>query len=164
MTRQPVAGFDVEGPVQAEVFVLSLVGDRPILTGPCGAAPWYVEVGADEDPMAVVAATVRRVIGEPLVVHSTSWRRDRAAVVLSFVAVISPSLVATMAAAPLGRAELARGDAAAAPEMISVGQVVEHGLRHLAWLIEDDPVVAQRLAGDWPAVLSGYAPEPFRHL
>jgi hypothetical protein len=164
MTRTPVPGFDVEGPVQAEVFVLLLSGGQPSLTGPCGAAPWYLEVGAGEDPTAVVAAAVRRNVGEPLVVHSTSWRRDRGAVVLSFVAVIEPGLVGDMAVAPVGRAELARGDGAAAPAAIATVQVVEHGLRHLAWLVEDDPVVADRLAGAWRTVLADYVPEPFRHL
>ena len=164
MGRTPIPGFDVEGPVQAEVFVLFLAESRLSLTGPCGAAPWYIEVGADEDPMAVVAATVRRVVGEPLVVHSTSWRRDREAVVLSFIAVIDAGLVGEMAFERVDRADLARGDATAAPATITTANVVEHGLRHLAWLIKDDPVVAERLDGGWHAVLAGYVPEPFRHL
>jgi hypothetical protein len=42
--------------------------------------------------------------------------------------------------------------------------VVEHGLRHLAWLVRDDPVVAEALTGGWAAALSGYVPEPFRHV
>ena len=69
-------GFDVAGPVQAEVFVLALSAGIPVLTGPCGATAWYLQVGADEDPMAVVSAAVRRILGEPRVVHYTSWRRD----------------------------------------------------------------------------------------
>jgi hypothetical protein len=164
VSRARIPGFDVEGPVQAEVFVLFDADGRPHLTGPCGAAAWYLEVGADEDPMAVVLAAVRRNVGEPLVVHSTSWRRDRDAVVLSFVAVIHTALVGEMAAAPVDRAELARGDAGTAPATIATAQVVEHGLRHLAWLVKDDQVVAGRLAGGWRAILTGYLPEPFRHL
>jgi hypothetical protein len=164
MTRPAIPGFDVEGPVQAEVFVLAFTGGGPSLTGPCGAEPWYLEVGADEDPMAVVAAAARRVIGEPLVVHSSSWRRDRGVVVLSFVAVIEPDQAADMATTPVGRAALARGDATSAPTAIATGQVLEHGLRHLAWLVKDDPTVAERLTGDWRTVLAGYVPEPFRHL
>jgi hypothetical protein len=42
--------------------------------------------------------------------------------------------------------------------------VVEHGLRHLAWLVQDDTVVADRLAGGWTQALQAYVPEPFRHL
>jgi hypothetical protein len=164
MTRTSIPGFDVEGPVQAEVFVLFLDEAGPALTGPCGAAPWYLEVAADEDPMEVVANATGRVVGEPLVVHSTSWRRDRDGVVLSFIAVIDPELVGQMESGRIGRAELARGDAAAAPVQIASAQVVEHGLRHLAWLVKDDPVVKERLRGGWRSVLEGYVPEPFRHL
>jgi len=166
VTRAPsgIGGFDVEGPVQAEVFVLWLDGDQPALTGPCGAQPWYIEVARDEDPLAVVTQAVRRVIGEPTVAHSTSWRRDRDAVVLSFVVVIEPPLVDGMESVPLARAELARSSATAAPTEIATDQVVEHGLRHLAWLVRDDPVVAEALTGGWAAALSGYVPEPFRHV
>jgi hypothetical protein len=160
-----IPGFDVEGPIQAEVFVLFRSTDnRPNLTGPCGADPWYLEVSAVEDPMAVVAAAIRRVIGEPVVVHSTSWRRDRDGVVLSFVAVVDLELVDQMIAVPVLRAELARGGADTAPQTIGTLSVIEHGLRHLAWLIEDDPVVAGRLDNGWHGVLSDYVPEPFRHL
>jgi len=42
--------------------------------------------------------------------------------------------------------------------------VVEHGLRHMAWLAKDDPVVAAELPPDWHRVLAGYVPEPFRNL
>jgi len=43
-------GIDVEGPVQAEVFVAWLQGGRPELTGPCDAAPWLIELGAEDHP------------------------------------------------------------------------------------------------------------------
>ena len=39
-----------------------------------------------------------------------------------------------------------------------------HGLRHLAWLAQDDAVVAGELSDDWRTVLHGYMPEPFRAL
>lgn len=166
MTRAPsgISGFDVEGPVQAEVFVLWLDGNAPALTGPCGAQPWYLEVGADEDPLEVVAEAVRRVIGEPTVAHSTSWRRDRDSVVLSFVVVIEPDLVAGMESVPVARSDLARSTATAAPRDIATAQVIEHGLRHLAWLVRDDPAVSERLVGGWPAALGGYVPQPFQQL
>lgn len=157
-------GFDVEGPVQAEVFVLYLAGGRPQLTGPCGAQPWYLEVGTGQDPMAVITDAVRRVLGPPLVVHSTSWRRARDAVILSFLAVVAVQAVAHLPHVAVDRADLARGDATAAPVAVATGQVLEHGLRHLAWLVHDDPAVAGQLAGAWTAVLAGYTPAPFRHL
>ena len=163
MTRLP-DGLDVEGPVQAEVFVVWLHDDRIELTGPCGSAPWLLEIGAAEHPVDVVSRIVREVIGEPLLVHSTSWRRDREAVILSFVVVIDGSLVGSMDSAPIDRAVLARSEATAAPREIAHAQVVEHGLRHLAWLAHDDPVVAEELPNAWVRALAGYVPEPFRAL
>lgn len=157
-------GIEVEGPVQAEVFVVWLNGDHLELTGPCGAAPWLIELGDVEHPVAVVERIVRDVVGPPVLVHSTSWRRDGAAVVLTFVVVIEPSLVAAMDTAPIGRSELARSEATAPPESIEYGQVLEHGLRHLAWLVVDDTVVREELSDGWPAALESYVPEPFRAL
>jgi hypothetical protein len=157
-------GIDVEGPVQAEVFVVWLHDDRVELTGPCGSAPWLLEIGASEHPVDVVSRIVRDVVGEPILVHSTSWRRDRDAVILSFVVVIDAALVGTMDSAPIDRAELARSEATAAPRAIAHAQVVEHGLRHLAWLVQDDPAVATELPPAWAPVLAGYVPEPFRAL
>jgi hypothetical protein len=85
-------------------------------------------------------------------------------VILSFVVVIDADLVGEMESAPIGRADLARSAATAAPADIAHEQVIEHGLRHLAWLAVDDPVVAAELAGPWRTVLAGYIPEPFRNL
>jgi hypothetical protein len=163
MTRLP-DGIDVEGPVQAEVFVVWLHHDRVELTGPCGSAPWMLEVAETEHPLDVVGRTVRGAIGEPILVHSTSWRRDRGAVILTFVVVIDAGLVGSMASEPVSRADLARSEATAAPRAIAHDQVVEHGLRHLAWLVHDDPVVAAELPSAWATVLADYVPEPFRAL
>ena len=84
--------------------------------------------------------------------------------ILSFVVVIDRELVGDMASLPIGRAELARSEATAAPRAIATGAVVEHGLRHLAWLAQDDPVVAAELPVGWRPILAGYIPEPFRNL
>jgi len=157
-------GFDVEGPVQAEVFVIWLNGDHLELTGPDGPAPWLIELGATDHPVEVVDRIVRDVVGPPLLVHSTSWRRDRDAVILSFVVVIAADVVGSMRSAPIGRADLARSEATAAPRDIAYQQVMEHGIRHLAWLVADDPVVAGELSGEWRRVLAEYVPEPFRAL
>jgi hypothetical protein len=154
--------FTVEGPVLVEILVLVLDGTVQI-SGPCGAAPWLVEVH-DDDPTQVVARMVRSNVGEPLVVHSTSWRRDRDAVVLTFVAVMPPEAVEGLASEPVGRIDLARGEATAAPGSIAWQQVAEHGLRHLAWLVRDDAVVADQLGPHWAEALSAYVPEPFRTL
>jgi len=163
MTRLP-DGIDVEGPVQAELYVVWLHDDRLELTGPCGSDPWLVELRSTEHPVEVVSRIVRDVIGEPMLVHSTSWRRERDAVILSFVVVIDAALVGSMASLPIARSELARGEATAAPRAIATTQVVEHGLRHMAWLAKDDPVVAAELPAGWRDMLADYVPEPFRNL
>jgi hypothetical protein len=157
-------GLDVEGPVQAEIFVVWMRDEHLELTGPCGAGPWLVELGEAEHPVEVVERVVRDTVGAPILVHSTSWRRAHGGVVLSFVVVIGPDLVGDMESAPIGRAELARSEATAAPRSIAHAQVLEHGLRHLAWLVHDDPVVTAELPPPWPDVLADYVPEPFRAL
>jgi hypothetical protein len=163
MSRTP-HGWDVDGPIRAEVFVVWCDGDHLELTGPCGAAPWIIELGATDHPIEVVDRTVRDVVGEPRLVHSTSWRRDADAVILSFVVVVDADLVVGLESAPIDRAALARGEATAAPRSIAHSQVVEHGLRHMAWLVQDDPVVRAELPETWRAILADYVPEPFRNL
>jgi len=157
-------GLDISGPIQAEVFVIWLNDGHLELTGPCGATAWMIELGDSPDPMATVARIVHDVIGSPLLLHSTSWRRDRDGVILSFVAIIEGGLVAGMESTPIDRAGLARSAATEAPTTIATAQVVEHGLRHMAWLAVDDPVVATTLSAAWRTALATYVPEPFRHL
>jgi hypothetical protein len=134
------------------------------LAGPCGPDPWYIEVGADDDPVEVVGRLARNLMGEPLLVHSTSWRRARGSVVLSFVVVNHEGQAPELAGIPIGRADLARSGATHAPVSIAHQQVLEHGLRHLAWLVKDDETVRSVVSEGWRRVLAGYIPEPFRHL
>jgi hypothetical protein len=157
-------GLDIDGPVQAEVFVVWLNAGHLELTGPCGAAPWLIELGESDHPMETVEQVVLDVLGPPRLLHSTSWRRDRGAVILSFVVVIDASQVRDMTSAPIDRTALARSTATSAPTAIGFAQVVEHGLRHMAWLAQDDAAVAAELSEAWRNALAGYVPEPFRHL
>ena len=134
------------------------------LAGPCGPEPWYIEVGAHDDPVEVVTRLSRNAMGEPLLVHSTSWRRARGSVILTFVVVNDDAQAPELTGVPIVRAELARGGATHAPRAIAHAQVLEHGLRHLSWLVADDEVVRTTLSDDWKNFLSEYVPEPFRHL
>lgn len=154
--------FDVEGPVRAEVLLVWLNVDRIEITGPDGPRPWILQLDDAEHPVEVVERIVAGLVGPPLLVHSTSWRRDAAAVILSFVVVIGPEQVGAWPSTPVGRAALARSEATRAPIAVGWMQVLEHGLRHLAWLAEDDPVVAERLSDAWKTELAAYVPEPFR--
>ena len=81
----------------------------------------------------------------PRVVHSTSWRYGDGAVVLTYVAVVEPPASLppdSLVELPVGRSELARGEAMAPPKGIQVEAVLEHALRHLSWLVRDDPAIA----------------------
>jgi hypothetical protein len=114
---------------------------------------------------AVLIAALGRYGLEARVLHSTSWRHDGEHVVLTYLAVVDPPTKANehLTPEPVGRTQLARGAATAAPKSIQVDQVVEHALRHLGWLLRDDPVVAAALP-DWAQLLGDYVPEPFRQL
>ena len=144
--------------------MLRLHGGGPELAGPCGPDPWYIEVGSDDDPVDVVRRLSRNLMGEPLLVHSTSWRRARGAVVLSFIVVNRDDQAPELRGIPITRADLARGTATRAPASIAHQQVIEHGLRHLAWLAIEDNLVRATLSDAWKALLADYVPEPFRHL
>jgi hypothetical protein len=61
------------------------------------------------------------------------------------------------------RLDLARGEALGAPPAIAAEQVLEHALRHLSWLAQDDPAIRAALP-DWLDRLKEYEPEPFRAL
>ncbi len=146
------------------MFVLRLRSGVPELTGPCGSEPWYLEVGQGEDPVEVVKQLSTNLLGAPLLVHSTSWRRARGSVILSFIVVIADDQARQFPGVLIPRAELARAAATEAPRSIEATQVIEHGLRHLSWLGRDDPVVRSVLNDQWKKVLAGYLPEPFQHL
>jgi len=165
VARRPVDGLpiDIVGPVEAEVFVVYHRDGRIWLTGPCGAAPWRIE-SHDRHPIDLVRSLATDALGPPVVVHSTSWRWEHDAVVLSFLAVIAPEQADGLDARPVERDDLARSAATAAPAAIGSSQVIEHALRHLAWLARDDQVVAHALPAPWHASLTGYIPEPFRQL
>jgi hypothetical protein len=78
--------------------------------------------------------------------------------------VIDPGAIGSMEAVPIGRTELARSTAHAAPTVIGHKQVIEHALRHMAWLVTEDEVVEATLDEGWHHALAGYVPEPFRQL
>jgi hypothetical protein len=161
---RPVEPWAVEGPVQAEVFVVRMRAGRPELAGPCGPDPWYIEVAAEDDPVEVVGRLSRNLMGEPVLVHSTSWRRARGAVVLSFVVVNADGQAPQLVGVPISRAELARSRTTSAATTIAAAQVLEHGLRHLAWLAREDKVVMAALSDEWKLALADYVPEPFRNI
>jgi hypothetical protein len=149
-----------------EVLIVSLEEGSPVSLKPVHADSLRVGLPATARPGDVVLQTLDRYSLTPRVVHSTSWRHEEGRVVLSYVAVVDPPASLpddTLVPVPVDRTDLARGDATAPPREIGVLQVIEHALRHLSWLAQDDPAVGEALP-DWQPVLERYQPEPFRAL
>jgi hypothetical protein len=155
--------LDVEGPVTAEMLVVAMTEDGPVLTGPCGSAPWLIETDRDDHPLATARRIATDALPDLLLLHSTSWRFERNAVILTFMAVVG-SIPEWMERRTIGRSDLARGSATSAPNEIDFGSVLEHGLRHLAWLAREDEIVGEVLDARWQAFLAGFIPEPFQQL
>lgn len=122
-------------------------------------APW----DPDLDPHEAIVDAVAQLGLTPFMVHSTSWRVVRKLILLTFLVAIEPprQIPNTYEVELVTRAELARGRATSPPQHVHLSQVVEHGLRHLAWLVREDEAIHQALA-DWSRALSEYEPEPFR--
>lgn len=81
------------------------------------------------------------------VVHSTSWRYEPdGRVVLTYA--ICPDPEPWLPAVEVPVLEIARGRAPAAPspDRVALANVVAHAVRHLAFLMAEDPVVARVLA------------------
>lgn len=114
-------------------------------------------------PGEIVLEAAGRYGLKAFLVHSTSWRHQDSRLILTYVAAVERprKLTHYLTDEPVGRADLARGEAMSAPGEISVAQVLEHAFRHLAWLVKDDEVVGERLA-DWAGFLDDFTPEPFR--
>lgn len=113
----------------------------------------------DTHPDAVAADLA----GSPLtILHSTSWRFEAGAVVLTYAAVLDG--VADPDSVPLvSRTVTSSGDPAApSPAVVPVDAVAVHALRHLAWLRERDEVAATALVSVpalW-AALDDFTPAP----
>jgi hypothetical protein len=173
--RRPVV--ELEGPlsqtawspefvVQSIEVLFAYLGDDGIRAlRPIHADSLWLGLGPGSNPADVVLGAAARYELRPIVVHSTSWRQAEARVVLTYLAVVEPpaSVSPHLVDAPVLRTDLVRGDATAAPAAIAVAQVLEHALRHLAWLIRDDGAVSAALP-DWRKRLADYLPEPFRGL
>jgi hypothetical protein len=122
-------------------------------------APWDPYL----DPTESIVDSVAELGLAPAMVHSTSWRIVQRQIVLTFLVVVDPpeELPQTCEVELVTRAELARGRATGAPQAVHLSQVVEHGLRHLAWLVHEDDAIHEALT-PWSAALAAYGPEPFR--
>jgi hypothetical protein len=148
-----------------EVFFVCLRADLIHAMRPIHASSLRLGMTVGAVPGDLVLGAVARYGLAPLVVHSTSWRSEPGRVILTYVAAVAAPdhLSPYLAEAPVDRADLARGGATAAPAAIAGSQVLEHAIRHLSWLVGDDPAVGEALAA-WRPALEAFVPEPFRNL
>lgn len=168
----PIVAPIVEAPWSAdfiaqtlEVFTIGLDDARLVHLRPIHAPSFRLPMAVRREPAEIVRAAIARYELRPIVIHSTSWRSEPGRVILSYVAAVEVPAAPSpfLAVDTVARVELARGEATAAPSTIAEAQVLEHALRHLAWLVRDDPAVRAALTG-WRAALDTYVPEPFRNL
>ena len=149
-----------------EVFPVGLHDGALFWLRPVHAPSLRVGISKSAEPSQVVLDLVGLYSLHARVVHSTSWRYAEGRIVLTYVVVVdSPQELPpdSLQVAPVERSDLARGAAMAPPESITVNAVLEHAVRHLAWLWRNDPAISTALT-DWWGVLEGYGPEPFRAL
>jgi hypothetical protein len=146
-----------------EAVVLYLDDDGIKYLSPQGRQTVWAAWDSDLDPHEAIVDAVAELGLAPIMVHSTSWRVVRHLVLLTFLVVVEPPghVPDTYEVEPVTRADLARGGAVGPPPHVHLFQVVEHGLRHLAWLVMEDETIHATLA-DWSRALSEYEPEPFR--
>ncbi len=131
---------------------------------PCGREAWRVPAADCSIWQTVLGSLAERRL-QALVVHSTSWRQEADGVVmLTHLAVVRPpaDVPDGFEERPVMRCPLARGDPTSPPPHVEIEQVLEHALRHLAWLARDDREVASALDGLWHRALQAYRPEPIR--
>jgi hypothetical protein len=149
-----------------EILPVGLTGGKLFWLRPIHAPSLRVGVSKSAEPSQVVLEVVASYALHPQIVHSTSWRYEDGRIVLTYVVVVEPPGLLppdSLELTPIERSDLARGAATAPPDSITVNAVLEHAVRHLAWLNREDPAIAAELA-EWSGVLGSYVPEPFRAL
>jgi hypothetical protein len=149
-----------------EILPVGLDEGRLFWLRPIHAPSLRVGISKSAEPSHVVVEVVSSYELHARIVHSTSWRYEDGRIVLTYVVVVEPPHLLppdSLELAPIQRSDLARGAATAPPDAITVNAVLEHAVRHLAWLHREDRAIAAELTG-WSDVLDAYAPEPFRAL
>lgn len=146
-----------------EAIVLCMDHGRVDHLRPARGPTFLLSWQAGLHPAEVVVDGIGEIGMSPFLVHSTSWRMNGDHLILSFVVGVEPPvrLPADVIREPVTRVELARGHVLGPPVDVEPHHVVEHGLRHLAWLVRDDPGIHDALPG-WGLALADYEPEPFR--
>jgi hypothetical protein len=92
------------------------------------------------------------------ILHSTSWRHEPdGQIVLTYAVCPDPSPWLSAARVPV--LEIVRGTSPAtpSPERVAVANVIAHAIRHLSFLMAEDPVVSRALAAH-PEIAAALAP------
>ena len=153
-----------------EAIILTLTPDGIRHVCPLETPTMQLDWDEEFHPAEAIVDGVAAAGFAPFLVHATSWRMDRGRLVLTFIVGVegaAPPMPDTTVmpsgfrSEAIGRAELVRGHALGPPVDIEPMHVVEHGLRHLAWLVGDDPGIQAALPA-WLEALEAYEPEPFR--
>jgi class 3 adenylate cyclase/CRP-like cAMP-binding protein/tetratricopeptide (TPR) repeat protein len=163
---QQVAGAEDRSRTVIEILPVYLKDGEIWWLRPAPGPSLQVDGDGSAHPGDAVVSALAAYGVHPVAVHSTSWRFERGRLVVTYLAVLdgpTPS-VHGFHASEVRRRELARGSAFEPPPAIDIDHVVEHALRHLAWLGKDDPVIRDLLHGGWFRALEAYEPEPFRSL
>lgn len=148
---------------QLEAIVLYLAPEGIRHLSPRGNETLHAVWEPELDPTESIVDAVASLGLAPRMVHSTSWRLVDRDVVLTFLVVVEAPTEqpSGLAGELVTRSDLARGHATGPPATVHFTQVVEHGLRHLAWLVHEDETIQDAMPG-WPGALAAYEPEPFR--
>jgi len=128
-----------------------------------GALFWMKPLHADSlrvglPPSATPADVVLDVLKwyplAPVVVHSTSWRHEEGRIILTYVAVVQkPTRLPpdSLAITPVKRAELARGEAMAAPKTIGGWcETIRLSCRRSRVGVRPSPTFSLNRSGHWP--------------
>jgi hypothetical protein len=147
-----------------EILPVFLDEDGIFRLRPRDRESWRVPYAGSHAVTHVVADRLTAAGLTPALIHSTSWCQEQGAVLLTHLAVLR-----NPGAAPrcferhrVTQRDLARGTAFCPPCLIEVEHVVEHAMRHLAWLNAEDEAVHTALGHEWQRALGRYRPEPFR--
>jgi hypothetical protein len=116
-----------------------------------GLSSYRLSADPGRHPSRVVRDAVIDLGLTPRFIHSASWRFEDGAVVLIYAAVVDPPATRTRA---MGDRPVAVGAIAGSAEVLG------HTMRHLAWLIREDPAAKVTLER-WHPHVQGYQPEPF---
>lgn len=141
--------------VRIEVLLLSISADAQlrwrVVTGD-------LQTGYHPDARVRELAGVGSSPPPTLVVHSTSWRQTKDALVLTYVVLPDPDPAAgTTQAVPPECHIASSGDAAApTPRLVDLEHVLAHALRHLSLVARTTPELNTAVATDnelWHAVM-----------